>query len=37
VLPAFENIHIYDALARALGITPARNDGDPAVAGSMLK
>ena len=37
VLPAFENIHIYDALARALGITPAHNDGDPAVAGTMLK
>jgi predicted AlkP superfamily pyrophosphatase or phosphodiesterase len=37
VLPAFENIHIYDALARALGITPARNDGDPAVASTMLK
>jgi len=37
VLPAFENIHIYDALARALGVTPARNDGDPAVADSMLR
>lgn len=37
VLPAFENIHIYDALAKALGVTPARNDGDPAIARSMLK
>ena len=37
VLPAFENIHIYDALAEVLGLTPARNDGDPAVAHSMLK
>jgi predicted AlkP superfamily pyrophosphatase or phosphodiesterase len=37
VLPAFENIHIYDALAHVLGVTPARNDGDPAVAGSMLR
>jgi predicted AlkP superfamily pyrophosphatase or phosphodiesterase len=36
-LPAFENIHIYDALAQALGVPPARNDGDPAVARSMLK
>jgi hypothetical protein len=36
-LPAFENIHVYDALAAALGVTPARNDGDPAVARSMLK
>jgi len=37
VLPAFENIHIYDALAEVLGVTPARNDGDPAVAHSMMK
>ena len=37
VLPAFENIHIYDALAQALGVPPAHNDGDPAVARSMLK
>jgi predicted AlkP superfamily pyrophosphatase or phosphodiesterase len=37
VLPAFENIHIYNALAQALGIAAARNDGDPAVARSMLK
>ena len=37
VLPAFENIHIYDALAEVLGVTPARNDGDPAVAHSMMR
>jgi predicted AlkP superfamily pyrophosphatase or phosphodiesterase len=37
VLPPFENIHIYDALAQVLGLTPARNDGDPAIARSMLK
>jgi predicted AlkP superfamily pyrophosphatase or phosphodiesterase len=37
VVPAFENIHIYDTLARVLGVTPARNDGDPAVSRSMLK
>jgi predicted AlkP superfamily pyrophosphatase or phosphodiesterase len=37
VLPAFENIHIYDALAAVLGVTPAHNDGDPAVARSMLR
>ena len=37
VLPAFENIHIYDALAEVLGVTPARNDGDPTVARSMLR
>jgi predicted AlkP superfamily pyrophosphatase or phosphodiesterase len=37
VLPPFENVHIYDALARALGLTPARNDGDPSMARAMLK
>ena len=37
VLPPLENIHIYDALAGALGITPARNDGDPATAREILK
>lgn len=36
-VPAFENVHIYNALARALGVTPARNDGDPAVAQSLLR
>lgn len=37
VLPAFKNIHIYDVLAQVLGLTPAKNDGDPAVAAAMLK
>jgi len=37
VLPPFENIHIYGVLAQALGITPARNDGDPGFARAMLK
>ena len=37
VLPPFQNIHIYDALAEALGVEPAKNDGDPAVARTMLK
>jgi predicted AlkP superfamily pyrophosphatase or phosphodiesterase len=37
VLQPFENIHIYDALAQVLGVEPAKNDGDPAVARSMLK
>jgi predicted AlkP superfamily pyrophosphatase or phosphodiesterase len=37
VLPPFENIHVYNTLAQALGLTPAANDGDPAVARSMLK
>jgi hypothetical protein len=36
-VPAFENIHIYNALAEVLGVTPAENDGDPAVAQLFLK
>jgi len=31
VAPEFENIHIYDFLCGILGITPAQNDGNPAV------
>jgi predicted AlkP superfamily pyrophosphatase or phosphodiesterase len=37
VLPPLENIHVYDLLAQLLGVTPAKNDGDPAVAKTMLK
>lgn len=36
-VPPFENIHIYGALARVLGLTPAANDGDPRVAESLLR
>jgi predicted AlkP superfamily pyrophosphatase or phosphodiesterase len=36
-VPAFENIHIYNGLAQILGIRPAPNDGDPAVARRFLK
>jgi predicted AlkP superfamily pyrophosphatase or phosphodiesterase len=36
-VPAFENVHVYNALAMALGITPAKNDGDPAVAVLLLR
>ena len=34
---AFESVHVYNALARALGATPARNDGDPAIAARLLR
>jgi predicted AlkP superfamily pyrophosphatase or phosphodiesterase len=37
VVPAFENVHVYHALASILGVTPAPNDGDPAVARSLLR
>jgi hypothetical protein len=36
-VPAFENIHIYNALARVLHVTPARNDGGTEVAASLLR
>lgn len=36
-VPAFQNIHIYNALAAALGVTPAANDGDPAIALALLR
>jgi len=34
---AFRNIHIYNALAMALRVAPARNDGNMAVATSLLR
>jgi predicted AlkP superfamily pyrophosphatase or phosphodiesterase len=34
---AFENVHIYNALAGILGVTPAGNDGDPGVARRLLR
>lgn len=36
-VPPFQNIHIYNALAAALKIRPAQNDGDPAVARSLMR
>ena len=32
VVAPFENIHIYDFLCAVLKLTPAKNDGNPAVA-----
>jgi predicted AlkP superfamily pyrophosphatase or phosphodiesterase len=37
VVPAFENVHVYDALAAALGVKPEKNDGDMAVANTLLR
>jgi hypothetical protein len=34
---SFENVHVYNALAAALGLTPVANDGDPAIAMSLLR
>ncbi len=36
-VPAFENIHIYNTLARVLRVTPAPNDGGSEVAESLLR
>ena len=36
-VPPFENVHIYDALVKVLGLTPAANDGDPRIAQSLLR
>jgi predicted AlkP superfamily pyrophosphatase or phosphodiesterase len=36
-VPAFENIHIYNTLARVLGVTPAPNDGGADVATALLR
>jgi predicted AlkP superfamily pyrophosphatase or phosphodiesterase len=37
MVPALENVHIYNTLARILRLAPAKNDGDPAVARSLLR
>ena len=37
VVKPLENIHIYDFLAALMGLTPAKNDGDPAVTRDMLR
>jgi predicted AlkP superfamily pyrophosphatase or phosphodiesterase len=36
-VPAFENVHIYNALAQILRIAPAQNDGKAEVARSLLR
>jgi hypothetical protein len=35
-VPPLENVHLYNAFAAALKVPPARNDGDPAVARTLL-
>jgi len=36
-VPAFENVHVHHIIAMAMGLTPAVNDGDPAIASRVLK
>ena len=33
----FENIHVYEFMCAVLGLTPAKNDGDPSVTRDMLR
>jgi predicted AlkP superfamily pyrophosphatase or phosphodiesterase len=37
VVKPFENVSIYNVLARILGVTPAPNDGDPRVVSRVLE
>ena len=37
VLEPFENVHIYNLLCAALGLTPAANDGDDRLVKSVLR
>jgi predicted AlkP superfamily pyrophosphatase or phosphodiesterase len=37
VVKPFENIHVYELMCAVLGITPAKNDGDPAATRDMLR
>lgn len=36
VIEPFENIHVYNVMTRILGLTPAPNDGNDAVASAVL-
>jgi ectonucleotide pyrophosphatase/phosphodiesterase family protein 7 len=37
VVAPFENVHVYDLLCRILKITPAHNDGRPAVTRGLMR
>jgi predicted AlkP superfamily pyrophosphatase or phosphodiesterase len=37
VVPAFENVQVYNVIARVLGVTPAPNDGDQRVVGTVMR
>jgi predicted AlkP superfamily pyrophosphatase or phosphodiesterase len=37
VVPAFENIHIYELICRVLNLRPASNDGTPEATKSLLR
>jgi hypothetical protein len=37
VVPAFDSVDVYGVLARVLGVPPAPNDGNPAIADRVLR
>jgi predicted AlkP superfamily pyrophosphatase or phosphodiesterase len=37
VAPPFRNIHVYDLIARILGLVPAPNDGSPDSTAALLR
>ena len=37
VVEPFNNVDVYNVMARILGLTPARNDGGDATAKAMLR
>jgi predicted AlkP superfamily pyrophosphatase or phosphodiesterase len=37
VVKPFENIHVYEFICAVMGVTPAKNDGDPSVTRDMLR
>ncbi len=37
VVKPFENVSLYNVFAKILGVTPAKNDGDPKVVGKVLR
>jgi len=36
LVPAFEDLQVYELMCRVLALTPAKNDGDPALASRFL-
>ena len=37
VVPEFQNVHVYDFLCAVLGVTPAKNDGDPKITRGFFR
>ena len=37
VVPAFENVHVYELLCRVLRLRPVLNDGDPSATATFMR